>query len=96
VLALHGDLDQHEQDQVWVRFANQSCRILIATDVAARGLDIKQLALVVNFEVAFDPEVYIHRIGRNRRAGLGGCAVTLFTPQEMHRALAIEDYYRLN
>ncbi|EGY29086.1 Superfamily II DNA and RNA helicase [Candidatus Regiella insecticola 5.15] len=92
VLALHGDLDQHERDQVWVRFANHSCRILIATDVAARGLDIKQLALVVNFEVAFDPEVYIHRIGRTGRAGIGGCAVTLCTPQEMHRAHAIEDY----
>ncbi|EFL91508.1 ATP-dependent RNA helicase specific for 23S rRNA [Candidatus Regiella insecticola LSR1] len=92
VLALHGDLDQHERDQVWVRFANHSCRILVATDVAARGLDIKQLALVVNFEVAFDPEVYIHRIGRTGRAGIGGCAVTLCTPQEMHRALAIEDY----
>lgn len=92
VLALHGDLEQRERDQVLVRFANHSCRVLVATDVAARGLDIKDLALVVNFELAFDPEVHVHRIGRTGRAGMEGLAVSLCTPQEMSRAHLIEDY----
>ncbi|MEC5321017.1 ATP-dependent RNA helicase DbpA [Brenneria populi subsp. brevivirga] len=92
VLALHGDLEQRDRDRVLVRFANHSCRVLVATDVAARGLDIKDLALVVNFELAFDPEVHIHRIGRTGRAGMEGLAVSLCTPQEMSRAHLIEDY----
>lgn len=92
VLALHGDLEQSLRDQVLVRFTNHSCRILVATDVAARGLDIKDLVLVVNFELAFDPEVHIHRIGRTGRTGKNGLALTLCTPQEMNRAHAIEDY----
>ncbi|HET8706720.1 MAG TPA: ATP-dependent RNA helicase DbpA, partial [Pseudomonadales bacterium] len=68
VLALHGDLEQKDRDQVLVRFANGSCPLLVATDVAARGLDIKDLAAVINVELAFDPEVHIHRIGRTGRA----------------------------
>ncbi|MBI0549508.1 ATP-dependent RNA helicase DbpA [Pectobacterium parmentieri] len=92
VSALHGDLEQRDRDQVLVRFANRSCRVLVATDVAARGLDIKELALVVNFELAFDPEVHVHRIGRTGRAGTQGLAVSLCTPQEMNRANLIEDY----
>nr|WP_275051533.1 ATP-dependent RNA helicase DbpA [Brenneria goodwinii] len=92
VLALHGDLEQRDRDQVLVRFANHSCRVLVATDVAARGLDIKDLELVVNFELAFDPEVHVHRIGRTGRAGMEGLAVSLCTPQEMSRAHLLEDY----
>lgn len=92
VLALHGDLEQRDRDQVLVRFANRSCRVLVATDVAARGLDIKELELVVNFELAFDPEVHVHRIGRTGRAGQQGIAVSLCTPQEIARANLIEDY----
>ncbi len=95
VLALHGDLEQRDRDQVLVRFTNRSCRVLVATDVAARGLDIKDLALVVNFELAFDPEVHVHRIGRTGRAGMSGLAVSLCTPQEMTRAHAIEDYLQI-
>ncbi|HHH2181310.1 TPA: ATP-dependent RNA helicase DbpA [Yersinia enterocolitica] len=95
VLALHGDLEQRDRDQVLVRFANRSCRVLVATDVAARGLDIKDLELVVNFELAFDPEVHVHRIGRTGRAGMSGLAVSLCTPQEMTRAHAIEDYLQM-
>lgn len=91
VLALHGDLEQRDRDQVLVRFANHSCRVLVATDVAARGLDIKDLELVVNFELAFDPEVYVHRIGRTGRAGQQGVAVSLCTPQEMARVNLLED-----
>ena len=92
VLALHGDLEQRERDQVLVRFANRSCRVLVATDVAARGLDIKDLAAVINYEMAQDPEIHIHRIGRTGRAGQSGLALSLCTPQEMQRALALEDY----
>ncbi|KAA8998959.1 ATP-dependent RNA helicase DbpA [Affinibrenneria salicis] len=94
-LALHGDLEQRERDSVLVRFANGSCRVLVATDVAARGLDIKDLALVVNFELAFDPEVHVHRIGRTGRAGTQGRALSLCTPQEMGRVHALEDYLSL-
>lgn len=68
-MALHGDLEQRDRDQTLVRFANGSARILVATDVAARGLDIKSLELVVNYELARDPEVHVHRIGRTARAG---------------------------
>jgi ATP-independent RNA helicase DbpA len=67
-LSLHGDLEQRDRDQTLVRFANGSARVLVATDVAARGLDIKSLELVVNFELAWDPEVHVHRIGRTARA----------------------------
>lgn len=94
VSALHGDLEQRDRDQVLVRFANRSCRVLVATDVAARGLDIKELELVVNYELAFDPEVHVHRIGRTGRAGLSGLAISLCTPQEMERAHAVEEYQR--
>ena len=62
-LALNGDLEQRDRDRVLVRFSNGSCRVLVATDVAARGLDIKDLGLVINYELSFDPEVHIHRVG---------------------------------
>lgn len=91
VLALHGDLEQRERDQVLVRFANRNCRVLVATDVAARGLDITELELVVNYELAFDPQVHVHRIGYTGRAGRHGLAINLCTPQEMVRTHAIED-----
>lgn len=91
-LALHGDLEQRDRDRVLLRFSNGSCRILVATDVAARGLDIKDLAMVVNYELPHDPEVYVHRIGRTGRAGMEGIAISLCEPQEMSRVHAIEDY----
>ena len=78
VLALHGDLEQKERDQVLVQFSNKSSSILVATDVAARGLDIKDLQVVFNFELSPDPEIYIHRIGRTGRAGSEGLAISLF------------------
>jgi ATP-independent RNA helicase DbpA len=90
--AIHGDLEQRERDQVIVRFGNGSCPILVATDVAARGLDIKELEAVINFELAFDAEVHIHRIGRTGRAGENGLALSLVAPAEARRATAIEDY----
>ncbi len=90
-LALHGDLEQRDRDQVLIRFANKSCANLVATDVAARGLDIKALDLVINFELPRDPEVYIHRIGRTGRAGHEGVAVSLVTPAEGHRVNRIQE-----
>jgi ATP-independent RNA helicase DbpA len=92
VLALHGDLEQRDRDQVLVRFSNKSCSILVATDVAARGLDIKDLEAVINFELSQDPEVHIHRIGRTGRAGKTGLALSLYIPAESYRVNAIEEY----
>lgn len=93
-LALHGDLDQKERDEVLVRFSNKSSSILIATDVAARGLDIKDLSAVINFELSPDPEVHIHRIGRTGRAGKEGLALSLFMASEAPKVNAIEEYQK--
>lgn len=89
-LALHGDLDQRQRDQVLVRFANQSVSVLVATDVAARGLDIEKLDAVVNFQMTRDPEVHTHRIGRTGRAGSEGVAYTFFSDKDAHRILALK------
>ena len=91
VLALHGDMEQRDRDQTLVRFANGSSRVLVATDVAARGLDIKALEMVVNYELSWDPEVHIHRIGRTARAGESGLAISLCAPEEAQRANALEE-----
>ncbi|WP_432821520.1 ATP-dependent RNA helicase DbpA [Trichloromonas sp.] len=90
-LAMHGDLEQRERDQVLARFANKSASILVATDVAARGIDIKELTAVINYELTRDPEVHIHRIGRTGRAGEQGLALSLVTAAESRRAAAIEE-----
>jgi ATP-independent RNA helicase DbpA len=87
---LHGDLDQKQRDFVMAKFRNHSVRVLVATDVAARGLDIEGLDLVVNFELPFQPEVYVHRIGRTGRAGKAGMAVSLVGPQDRAKVKAIE------
>ncbi len=89
-LALHGELDQRERDQVLVQFANRSCSVLVATDVAARGLDIAQLEAVINVDVTPDPEVYVHRIGRTGRADQDGWALSLASMNEMGRVGNIE------
>jgi ATP-independent RNA helicase DbpA len=91
-LAIHGDLEQRERDQVLVQFANNSCPVLVATDVAARGLDIKSLQAVINYELPRDPEIYVHRIGRTGRAGEKGLALSIFTNSEYQRVQAIEAY----
>ncbi|MDH3343387.1 MAG: ATP-dependent RNA helicase DbpA, partial [Gammaproteobacteria bacterium] len=93
-LALHGDLEQKDRDQVLVQFSNKSSSILIATDVAARGLDIKDLSAVINFELSQDPEIHIHRIGRTGRAGKDGLALSLFMPSEARKVTAIEEYQK--
>ena len=91
-LALHGDLEQRERDQVLTQFANKSSSILIATDVAARGLDIKDLEAVINFELSPDPEIHIHRIGRTGRAGNEGLALSLFMASEAPKVNSIEKF----
>ncbi|GAB3035117.1 ATP-dependent RNA helicase DbpA [Oleiagrimonas citrea] len=90
-LALHGDMDQRDREEVLVRFANRSCAVLVATDVAARGLDIIGLPLVISYDVAHDPDTHVHRIGRTARAGERGVAITLCTPRERPKTLNIED-----
>ena len=84
-LTLNGDLEQRERDQVLIQFANRSCSILVATDVAARGLDIDRLEAVVNVDVTPDPEIYIHRIGRTGRADEDGWAFSLCSPRDRRR-----------
>ncbi len=82
-LELHGDLEQRERDQVLVQFANRSCSVLVATDVAARGLDIAQLEAVINVDITPDPEVHTHRVGRTGRADGEGWAFSLASMDEM-------------
>ncbi len=88
-LTLNGDMEQRERDQVLVQFANRSCSVLVATDVAARGLDIAQLEAVINVDMTPDPEVHIHRIGRTGRAGEDGWALSLCSPGDRRRIGAI-------
>lgn len=90
-LALHGDMEQRDRDEVLVRFANRSCSVLVASDVAARGLDVEDLAAVVNYELPTDADTYLHRIGRTGRAGRTGLALSLCAPRELPRAAAIEE-----
>lgn len=93
--ALHGDLEQRDRDEVLLRFANRSLNVLVASDVAARGLDVKELACVINYELPGDPDVYLHRIGRTARAGSGGLALSLVSPREAARVLQLEDRHGL-
>ena len=85
-LALHGDMEQRDRDEILLRFANRSCSVLVASDVAARGLDVEDLAAVVNYELPTDADTYVHRIGRTGRAGRGGLALSLCAPREVSRA----------
>jgi len=89
-LALYGELEQRERDQVLVQFANRSCSVLVATDVAARGLDIADLAAVINVDVTPDAEVHIHRIGRTGRGDAEGLALNLVSMDEMGSVGKIE------
>ena len=90
-LAIHGDLEQYERNDVLVQFANKSCPVLIATDVAARGLDIKELSMVVNYDLPHTQETYTHRIGRTGRAGAEGIAITLYENQEIENAMEYKE-----
>jgi ATP-independent RNA helicase DbpA len=92
--ALYGELEQRDRDQILARFAGKTITALVATDVAARGLDIKDLDLVINVDVAHDPEVHIHRIGRTGRGDKHGLALTLVSPSDARRAASIEEYQK--
>ncbi|HST44019.1 MAG TPA: ATP-dependent RNA helicase DbpA [Luteimonas sp.] len=89
-LALHGDMEQRDREEVLVRFANGSCSVLVASDVAARGLDVEDLSAVVNYELPTDADTYLHRIGRTGRAGRRGLAVSLVAPAELSRTALVE------
>jgi ATP-independent RNA helicase DbpA len=91
-LALYGELEQRERDQVLAQFANRSCSVLVATDVASRGLDITQLEAVINVDISPDPEVHVHRVGRTGRAGESGLALSLASMDEMGAVGRIEQY----
>ncbi|WP_341888532.1 ATP-dependent RNA helicase DbpA [Variovorax sp. YR752] len=90
-MELHGDLEQRERDQVLVQFANRSCSVLVATDVAARGLDITRLEAVINVDITPDPEVHTHRVGRTGRAGESGQVFNLASLDEMGRVGRIDE-----
>ncbi len=92
VIELHGDMEQRERDQALTMFANKSISILVATDVAARGLDVDNLDAVFNFELSRDPEVHVHRIGRTGRAGSKGAAYSFYNEKEAYRVARIDEY----
>ena len=90
--SLHGDLEQFERDRVMARFRNHSTRILVATDVAARGIDVENLDLVVNYDCPSKPDTYVHRIGRTGRAGKSGLAISIISPREKYKLELIGEY----
>lgn len=90
IMALNGDLEQRDREKALAQFANRSTNILVATDVAARGLDIDAINMVVNYDIAHDPEVHLHRIGRTGRAGSTGIACSLFSDKEAHKLALVE------
>jgi len=85
VEALHGDIAQDRRERILERFRERRARVLVATDVAARGIDIERLSHVVNWSLPHDPEAYVHRVGRTGRAGNAGTAITLVTPVEYRK-----------
>lgn len=93
--ALHGDLEQKARDLVLVQFSNASCRVLIATDVAARGIDIKDIDTVINFDTTRDIDVHTHRIGRTGRAGNKGIAINLVTEKDTYKVQEIEKRFAI-
>ena len=89
-VAIHGDKSQGAREKALQQFKDNACRVLIATDVAARGLDIKQLQYVINYELPYNAEDYIHRIGRTGRAGDAGLAISLVSQEELYLLKDIE------
>lgn len=92
---LHGDLSQAQRDGVMKKFRDSTIDFLIATDVAARGIDVDNVTLVINYDIPQDPESYVHRIGRTGRAGRKGLALTLVTPREMKHLRSIENEIKM-
>ena len=88
--------EQNARERILSRFRQNQIKVLVATDVAARGLDIDDISHVFNFELPDDPEIYVHRIGRTGRAGKTGIAISLFTPREKRRLREIETFTQQN
>ena len=93
-LQIHSDLEQQDRTLVLIKFANKSCSVLVATDLASRGLDIKDVEVVVNYDLPSDHELYIHRIGRTGRAGKEGLALSIYTHKERSQLTVIGDYLK--
>ncbi len=93
-LQMHSDLEQQDRTLILIKFDNKSCRILVATDLASRGLDVKDVGAVINYDLPSDHELYVHRIGRTGRAGQEGLALSLYTPQESAILKKIETYLK--
>jgi ATP-dependent RNA helicase DeaD len=92
VRALHGDMTQGARDGVMISFKSGRVPLLVATDVAARGLDISGISHVINFDVPTSPDVYVHRIGRTGRVGRSGRAITFYEPRQLREVQAIENH----
>ncbi len=88
--AIHGDLSQGQREKVLHKFKSKQITVLVATDVAARGIDVDNLTHVINYSLPQDPESYVHRIGRTGRAGKSGTAITLITPSEYRKLISIQ------
>jgi len=93
-LQIHSELEQQDRTLVLTKFANKSCSVLVATDLASRGLDIKDVEVVVNYDLPSDHELYIHRIGRTGRAGQEGMSFSLYTNKERHILVTLEEYLK--
>lgn len=89
---LHGDLEQRDRDRIMAKFRNKSLRVLVATDVAARGIDITDLDVVLNYELPKQPEIYVHRIGRTGRAGKEGLALSFYSEKERNKVEMISEF----
>ncbi|KAK3871661.1 hypothetical protein Pcinc_023219 [Petrolisthes cinctipes] len=94
VSAMHGDMDQKERDVIMREFRSGSSRVLITTDLLARGIDVQQVSLVINYDLPSNRESYIHRIGRGGRFGRKGVAINFVTAEDSRTLMDIEDYYR--
>ena len=94
VIDIHGDLDQRDRNESVIAFSNGSKRIMVATDVVSRGLDIKDIDLVINYDLPFDKEIYTHRIGRTGRADAKGTAISLYGPKESEKCSYITSQAR--
>ncbi|KAM9899308.1 hypothetical protein OXX79_005804, partial [Metschnikowia pulcherrima] len=95
VVAMHGDMKQDERDSIMSDFRSGNSRVLISTDVWARGIDVQQVSLVINYDLPLDKENYIHRIGRSGRFGRKGVAINLLTKDDMQELRDLERHYRI-
>ena len=93
---IHGDLSQHQRERVLADFKSRRIPYLIATDVAARGIDVKDISHVINYDLPNDVETYVHRIGRTGRAGASGDSIIFITPDEIQNFLRIQHFVKVN